>query len=1122
MSKIDIIKKYLDEENIKGTKIFYGSCIETHSNSKDVDCCVITDQAVDEEFYVRYKKFLINNNFVIDEEVRYEDKLILNDTKINKALSNYMNQSEKFDLITDYADVVDRLIVNILTTKVKLVDDNGIYAEYSQRAWEKVLERFSNSGGRTFSDFIEIFKVNQDYKQYWGYSPKVINNLSNRFYQYTSNSDFIKLLKNNVIEHPQKIAVYSEVKNLTYEELDKLSDKVAVALLKFDSDYVIVNYSHRYELIPIIYGILKAGKVYIPVDNTSPLREIDLIRTKFINSIYISEVESDIDISKVFCSEHRLLDYLENNLAYIIHTSGTTGIPKGVCVTRSNLNYIMRGCQSFAPVTTDDCYLFSTRNTFDVSITEIFGFLYNGGSVYLYSVKNKDFYKELPNFINKFGITHIALSPSVLGILLKHTNQKALQNIDALKYLLIAGEEFKYELLTTVLEKLKKVQVFNVYGPTETTVYATYFNVRNTDMIFKTKNKVPIGKPLPGVKTLIVNGELLIGGQGVASGYYNDSQQTEARFQKIEGEVFYHTGDIVEELNSLFIYKGRKDSQVQIYGIRVELGDIRATISHIINDPERDIEVIFANNILMLFYTGSRINNLRSILEKEMLSYKVPAKYINMAEFPLTNNGKIDRKKLLEKADNYDHRMEILEEERTQDIVQNIASSIMNQTVEQDENLLDIGLDSLNSVEMILELEERFDINLDNLNLYIHSSVRKITDFIEEAKKAKSLKYNGLSLTKEEVKNTPLIREVDYIYPAFFYARIYNTLNFNSQLTGKIYLGKGQISYEEIYHKLAKIEVFKTVLSSDLTHFEVLDTPVNISKMVVEDAKVDVSEILQKLVRKSIEDRGLMYKFLLLESDRDSVLHYSIDHSICDSSSLDVLEKYILGIYTTSKNYSSYIKEIYARNSIADILKTIEKFDKQDDDRVEKLLTSLEDKIEFTSLRYINAETKNVYIEILLYLRTHLLEKYNIDNLKVNLIYNIRKFNECIDFTTTIGDLHLGLTFNLSLSIDIEESLENLIRFYQENIFNPKAIGYKHFPNLNSDETKIVNYFDDTVLVSVDYLGVVSRREFEKIKENALEVNNEINKLNGRKLNITAYIVDNHLELILSKNLNEK
>ncbi|HGR7066140.1 TPA: long-chain fatty acid--CoA ligase, partial [Streptococcus pneumoniae] len=156
MNKIDIVMNYLNKEKISGTKIFYGSCIENHSNTKDIDVCIITNQVIDEEFYDRYRQFLIDNKLVIDEEIRYEDKLFLSESKIESALESYSNQSENFDLENDYRDVVNRLIINIFTTKVKIFDDNGNYEEYSNRAWEKVLERFRNFGGSTFSDFIKI------------------------------------------------------------------------------------------------------------------------------------------------------------------------------------------------------------------------------------------------------------------------------------------------------------------------------------------------------------------------------------------------------------------------------------------------------------------------------------------------------------------------------------------------------------------------------------------------------------------------------------------------------------------------------------------------------------------------------------------------------------------------------------------------------------------------------------------------------------------------------------------------------------------------------------------------------------------------------------------------------
>nr|WP_269324295.1 AMP-binding protein [Lactobacillus delbrueckii] len=686
-------------------------------------------------------------------------------------------------------------------------------------------------------------------------------------------------------------------------------------------------------------------------------------------------------------------------------------------------------CQYIAPVSSRDCYLFSTRDTFDVSITEIFGFLYNGGSVCVYSAKNKDFYKEFPDLIEKFGITHVALSPSVLGLLLKLADQEDLRKIDKLKYLLVAGEEFKYELLKLVLKDLKKVNVYNVYGPTETTVYATYFNVRNTP---KKLQKVPIGENLPGVKTMLVKDELLIGGKGVSAGYFNNAEQTDQKFEKIDGEVFYHTGDIVEKQDSLLVYRDRKDSQVQIHGIRVELGDIRANISNIIDDPTRDIEVVFYSDSLILFYTGTKISDLRTMLEKHMVSYKIPSKYINVKGFPLTSSGKVDRKKLLSgmKESSISSNDSKKSGIGIYNTVKHIAESVMNQTVGSEENLLDIGLDSLRSVELVLELEKRLNIDLSAFNIYMSPTVDKIASFIENMTTSPASKADKELFRENEIKNIPITRKVEYTYPAFFYARIYNSLGFNSQLTGKIYLGKDSISYEEIYHKLSKVEVFKSVLSEDLNTFKVLDTPVNISKYEVADARIDISKTLSDLVKTSIENGGLLYKFVLLEDENESVLHYSIDHSICDSSSLDALERYILGIYDSSQTYSSYIEEVYSRNHLEEILKEMAKFEQQDDRKVAETFKRLEDRVNFVSLTYLNNDTKNVYAEILLYLRDKLLKKFALNNVKVNLIYNIRKFQEKLDFTTTIGDLHLGLTYSLTTDDDIDEQLTETIAFY--------------------------------------------------------------------------------------------
>ncbi|HFZ4384600.1 TPA: phosphopantetheine-binding protein, partial [Streptococcus pneumoniae] len=155
--------------------------------------------------------------------------------------------------------------------------------------------------------------------------------------------------------------------------------------------------------------------------------------------------------------------------------------------------------------------------------------------------------------------------------------------------------------------------------------------------------------------------------------------------------------------------------------------------------------------MLILFYTGDKINNIREMLEKEMISYKIPSKYINIGEFPLTSSGKIDKKLLLEKFTSNEIRNH--EENNMHDIVLNVVESVMQQQIKPDENLLDTGLNSLNSVEIILELEERLNIDLGSLNLYVNSSIEEITKFIEKSQKSSGLKLTTIVEPKIKLKN---------------------------------------------------------------------------------------------------------------------------------------------------------------------------------------------------------------------------------------------------------------------------------------------------------------------------------------------------------------------------------
>ncbi len=309
-------------------------------------------------------------------------------------------------------------------------------------------------------------------------------------------------------------------------------------------------------------------------------------------------------------------------------------------VTRKNLNYILDNIQEKYKVFEDSVYLFSTPISFDVSITEIFGFLQGKGKVYVKKI-DKLFLRTFSEVIVQKRITHFACSPSVLEILLMRLTQEEINNIEmSLCYVVVAGESFRISLLP-FLKKFSKAQFFNAYGPTETTIYAFDYKLD----LNKEYEKIPIGLPFSGVKIFLLPYQnvfrLFIGGEGVSRGYYKDEERTKKFFKIIDGMRYYDTGDLVEKKGESYFYCGRIDSQVQINGIRLELEEVEFLIQEIISEPIL-LKVISFSGMLVMFYKSEEEINFREMLKGNISKYKIPSKFIRIPFFPLTLNNKVD------------------------------------------------------------------------------------------------------------------------------------------------------------------------------------------------------------------------------------------------------------------------------------------------------------------------------------------------------------------------------------------------------------------------------------------------------------------------------------------------
>lgn len=1124
MNNLEKIYKYFKPIIGDGCIVFYGSCLENTSNIKDIDCCIISNNQIEKNTVVDYIEFLKQNNFIIDDEIKYEDKLFINKDTLETVIHNFGKEKKDINkellLPKDYKRAIERLLFNILTTKTKVYGDKKVYNSLHDNAWNKLIGLFYKyENVHSFENFLLFLNVGKEYKKFLGYSEKVVKHLYNRFSKYTSKDIIIELLKDNVSFFPNKIAIKGETKNITYAELDLLSDKIAKELNKYSSSYTIVKYPHNEDLLIIIYGIYKAGKIYIPIDYNATEFETNKISKKFPNKIIISNSkDSDINIFEIYQHKEEYIQYFFNEIAYIMHTSGTTGVPKGVMITRENLKYLLLGMQEIVPIESYDCYLFSTKNTFDVSISQIFGFLFNASSVYVYSLESKTIHKTLHKVVYENNITHISISPSLFKILLKTLNLEFFNFLnEKVKYYLIAGEEFRIELLEYIQKNIINSKIFNMYGPTEATIYATYYEIKKSE-----SNYFPIGKPLPGYTYLVdKNQELLLGGNALAKGYYENEDETKKKFVYLDGKRYYKTGDLVFYDNDNLVYDSRIDNQVQIHGIRVELSGVRKNIKDILDfENKRDFELLFHNNFLSLFYRGAEIKNIRELLKNKMSSYLIPSKFINIKSFPLNNSGKVDSKYLKQKyLETNESNFTV--SEKTEDVqlkvIRDIVFKKLGYSIYDDTLLYNEGIDSLTSIELLIELENKLNISFSEKSIYDLKSIKEIYDYLYQYKNKKNYqneKNSENSIISKIINNNNtgvVLKE----YPLYFYARIYHTLKFNSIIYDSVDLSASKLSYEEIYHNLEKIEILKSFINLKKSIFEVRDCPLNITKIYCQDIDIDLEQTLSELIIKNKELNSYMYKIIYLSDGIKRKIFFAFDHSIFDQSCVDIFKKILLLGRSNNLNYSDFIALINEANSESRIKNELPKFSIISKP-LSNLILKFEDKIFMKESSYISTDVTNIYSEAILYLEENFFKIYNIKMAKINLIYNLRNFKG-IDYNEVIGDVHTGVTYVYKQGKDVYRSLEETVNYYTSTAFMPKHYGYKNYPNINELEEQVIDIFDNDVYISINYLGIVSEEKFIGIEKELEQINKEINKLNRNKLNVTLYIVNQKLVMVFSK-----
>lgn len=478
---------------------------------------------------------------------------------------------------------------------------------------------------------------------------------------------------------PQQTAIVHNGVAISYQALDQQSTDLAVYLTREEGikpgDRVALLLEKSPEVIVSILAILKCGAIYAPLDTNTPAKRLekilDILAPELVitDSAFMFELNDidakmfiyDIQIDAVPPADSEVVfDRNDNNLVYIMFTSGTTGEPKGVQVTHhgvirlvKNTNYV-----SFEP---GSRVLLASSLAFDASTFELWGMLLNGGTVYLESKESLLNFRLLKDALHKNDITHMWFTSAWFNQLVDYDPEV----FSKLRYLLAGGDVLSPRHINIVRNHCPNVVVINGYGPTENTTFSTYYKIEQNDLA-----SIPLGKPVANSTVYILDpdsallpvgawGEIVVGGDGVAHGYWNNETETAKKFiTKNWGDHssarLYRTGDVGRMLpDGVIEFGGRIDKQVKIRGFRIELNEIEIALNQISGVSESRVVVRSSeDDKYLVAYVVPRNavkeEDIHAGLLAVLPDYMIPRYIQLLAEFPLTANGKIDQSKLPE------------------------------------------------------------------------------------------------------------------------------------------------------------------------------------------------------------------------------------------------------------------------------------------------------------------------------------------------------------------------------------------------------------------------------------------------------------------------------------------
>lgn len=471
-------------------------------------------------------------------------------------------------------------------------------------------------------------------------------------------------LAEKVKANPSAIAILEKGRSLTYNQLDQRIDEIAGHFPSEIARIGIVT-DHGVDMIAAILAVLKTGAAYIPAEPDFPEERIRfMMRESNVGCIITQKKYKDRlngfpllfleDIPDHPIEQEIPYTATPDSVAYVLYTSGSTGVPKGVVITNSNICHYVRAFQrEFHPVPGDIMLQYSVCS-FDIFVEEVFATLLSGATLAIPPAQVKASTTALMEFVQEMGVTIISGFPYLL------LEMNKLERIpDSLRLLISGGDVLRENYITNLLSQ---VEIYNTYGPSETTVCTTYFHCNGQKAL--DDGTYPIGKAILGTTVELLGddmrpvspgsiGEICISGGGVANGYLGN-RENEVFVTTPDGTHIYRSGDLGRLLpDGDIAFLRRKDMQVMILGKRVEPDEVENVLCRC-EEVQAGVVRPFTDENGLSYFTAYivpandqfSLSAVKKKMSQFLTSFMIPEYFVLLDHIPLTPNGKLDIQKL--------------------------------------------------------------------------------------------------------------------------------------------------------------------------------------------------------------------------------------------------------------------------------------------------------------------------------------------------------------------------------------------------------------------------------------------------------------------------------------------